>query len=304
MDNNDRNGFIEYYFQLGMSQKDIVVALAVNHDILLSERHLRRILQSLNLYRRRNYTDLGNVVLFIQRTLNTSGMLHGYRWMYHKCQSNGLHVRKEDVRLILASLDPVGSAFRRARRLHRRNYFAVGPNFIWHLDGYDKIKPFGFCISGCVDGFSRKVIWLNVYHTNSDPKLIGGYFIEAIEELRGCPTLIRGDPGTENVLVKQVQTFLMRNGRNGQNKAYIEGTSTANQRIESFWAHVRRQCIEFWICLFHDLQNHGNYSGDFVDKQLLLFCFLAQIQVSRYRLHLGRDWGAFNIVRGLQITGA
>jgi hypothetical protein len=120
---------------------------------------------------------------------------------------------------------------------------------------------------------------LNVYYTNNDPKVIAGYYIEAVEKAGGCPALVRGDPGTENVHVKQCQSFLMRNRRNGLPNQYIEGTSTANQRIESFWGHLRRQCLEFWICLFPDLQNNGYYTGDLVDKQLLLICFLAQLQV-------------------------
>ncbi len=27
-----------------------------------------------------------------------------------------------------------------------------GPKFCWHLDGYDKLSPFGFYIHGCIDG--------------------------------------------------------------------------------------------------------------------------------------------------------
>ena len=67
--------------------------------------------------------------------------------------------------------------------------------------------------------------------------------------------------------------------------AYIEGTSTTNQRIESFWGHLRKQCIQFWIELFHDLQNTGDCTGDFLDKQLLMFCFLGMIQVSYTYTH-------------------
>ena len=26
------------------------------------------------------------------------------------------------------------------------------PNFVWHLDGYDKLKPYGFAIHACIDG--------------------------------------------------------------------------------------------------------------------------------------------------------
>ena len=27
-----------------------------------------------------------------------------------------------------------------------------GPNHVWHLDGYDKLPPFGFAIHACIDG--------------------------------------------------------------------------------------------------------------------------------------------------------
>ena len=122
----------------------------------------------------------------------------GYRWMYAKCREHGLRVRKEDVRLLLKELDPRGVSRRLARRLRRRNYFSKGPNFIWHIDSYDKLKPYGICINGSIDGFSRKMIWLNAYTTSSDPKLIGGYYIEAVQRLGGCPRVVRGDLGTEN----------------------------------------------------------------------------------------------------------
>lgn len=95
--------------------------------------------------------------------------------------------------------------------------------------------------------------------------------------------LMRGDPGTENTYVKQLQSFLLRDGRNGRNKAYLEGSSTANNRIESFWGHLRKQCAEYWIALFHALQNDDNYTGDFIDKQLMLFCFLSKLQVGEIR---------------------
>jgi len=80
-----------------------------------------------------------------------------------------------------------------SRCISRRNYFACGPNFIWHLDGYDKLKPFGLCISAAIDQFLRKIIWLNVYKTNNDPRIIAGYFIEAVQEVCGCPRVVHGD---------------------------------------------------------------------------------------------------------------
>ena len=56
------------------------------------------------------------------------------------------------VRDVMAVLDPKGLERRRAHRLKRRVYTAKGPNYVIHVDGYDKIKPYGFSIHGAIDG--------------------------------------------------------------------------------------------------------------------------------------------------------
>lgn len=171
-----------------------------------------------------------------------------------------------------------GVELRGRRRLCRRSYFAKGPNYIWHLDSYDKLKPFGICINGCIDGFSRKIIWMNAYTTSSDPKVIGGYYMDSVERLGGCPRVVRGDRGTENGKVRDFQRFLCRNIHDGSGiDSYIEGASTANQRIESWWGFLRRESMEFYICLFTDLKDRGLFSGTYLDRSLIQFCFMIQV---------------------------
>ena len=84
---------------------------------------------------------------------------------------------------------------------------------------------------------------------------------------------MRTDRGTENIDIKQIQESF-------ENCIYIAGTSIANQRIEQYWGQPRKECIEFWISLFHGLQECGDYLGDYVDKNVLQFCFMPIIQVS------------------------
>jgi hypothetical protein len=165
---NQRQFLILLYYELGMAYSDITFTLANRQGIILSVRHLKRILKAIGIGRR-NYSKLEEVIIFIVNQLQESGMMHGYRMMHTKCREFGLNVAKEHFRIILRELDPAGVDRRQARRLVRRWYQSDGPNAVWHLDGYDKLKPYGLCVNGCVDGFSRKVIWLNVYCTNSDP---------------------------------------------------------------------------------------------------------------------------------------
>ncbi|KAF6721335.1 hypothetical protein FQA47_004064 [Oryzias melastigma] len=273
----DRDNLIKVYFQMGMNYKDILQSLAL-HGIIVSERHLYRLLRGMRLERRRY--DLDEAIDFIVEQLQGDGQDHGYRWMYTKCKQRGIRVRKEDVRILLSLLDPVGCHVRQRRRLRRRHYFAKGPNYVWHIDSYDKLKPYGICINGCIDGFSRKIIWLRAAFTNSDPKVIGGYFLEAVEHCEGCPRITRTDLGTENVVVRDIQRYLRRDCDDDRaaERSHITGASTANQRIESWWGLMRKEGIERWIAMLSELKDDGFFSGDFLDKALSQFCFMPIIQ--------------------------
>lgn len=278
---------IRVYYGMGMSYKDIASTLAQRHHVIVGVRHLKRILRKLGIGRRK-YDQLADVVMFIQNELRGSGALHGYRMMYAKCTEAGLSVRKEDIRVIMGDLDPLGVETRMARRLVRRSYFALGPNSVWHCDGYDKLKPYGLCVSGCIDGFSRKIIWLNVYNTNNNPRIIGGYYVEAVEKYGGCPRVVRADLGTENVRIKEYQYFFRHaDPNNNAERPYIGGTSTHNQRIESWWCFLRRQCAEFWMEVFKGLQHAGDFNGDFLAKSLIQFCFTSLVQVPLYYKNVG-----------------
>ena len=192
----DREELISVYFHLDLPYKDIVRILAQFHDIILSERQLKRIFANLHLSRRKAYASLEETVNHISDELLHHGSLHGHKWMWQKLRNRGVFVKQETIRVVLSVLSPENAAQRASRRLRRRHYFARGPNFLWHCDSYDKLKNFGICINGCVDGFSRKVLWLNAYHTSSDPRVIAGYFLECVVDCKGTAAIIRTDKGT------------------------------------------------------------------------------------------------------------
>lgn len=146
------------YFRLGYTNNEILQLLRDKHNILISLRTVKRILNSCHLFRRKKFSSLEQVISFVQEQLKNSGQLHGYRWMHLKCKQYGLTVKSTTVRLILKGLDPEGVELRKRKRLRRRKYYNRGSNFLWHLDSYDKLKPYGICINGCVDGFSRYIL--------------------------------------------------------------------------------------------------------------------------------------------------
>ena len=163
----DRDSLIEGYFHLGINYTEILAFLVLCHGICLSMRQLKRILRERGLTRRSRLSPVNEIVDAIESELQGSGRLLGYRLMHKRIGlSHSLVVDRETVRAVMKALDPEGVERRSQHRLVRRNYHAKGPNFIWHIDGYDKLKPFGFCIHGAIDGYSRRIMWLEVDHSN------------------------------------------------------------------------------------------------------------------------------------------
>lgn len=130
---------ITYLFNLGLTQAEITLCLAVRHNVHISVRHLRRLLARLQLYRRHGLTGPDVVVTYIAEQLRGSGRLHGYRMMTERCRSVRLRVSGNQVYDVLSFLDPEGLTQRRRRRLRRSHYNIPEPNFIWYLDSYDSL---------------------------------------------------------------------------------------------------------------------------------------------------------------------
>ena len=182
---------------------------------------------------------------------------------------------------LLRRLDPAGVAERKRHKLKRRKYSSPGPNYCWHVDGNDKLKHFGFPIHGAVDGYSHRVMWLYVDTTNNDPKVMARYFVDCVEEVKGCPSLVRTDCGTENVVIAGVQSFLRAkcNDDLAGEKAHHYGPSTGNQRIEAWWSYFRRSRLTWWINFFKDLVDCGVFlTGNTLLVECLWFCFAQLIQ--------------------------
>lgn len=87
-----------------------------------------------------------------------------------------------------------------------------------------KLKPFLIAIRECIDGLYRKMIWLEVYNTNNDPKIIAGYFMDALINADGCPARFKLDLGTDNVA--KMQWFLYFSENQYETDSVTFGPST------------------------------------------------------------------------------
>jgi len=208
---------------------------------------------------------------------------------------HGLVTTREVVRQVLKIFDPEGVEHRSRHRLRRRVYRSKGPNYLWHIDGYDKLKPFGFCVHGAIDGFSRRILWLEVSSSNSDPRVVAQYYLDCVKQLGATARIIRGDRGTENVNLAAIQRFFRRSSNDdfSGEKSFMYGKSTSNQRIEAWWGRLRQGCADWWIEFFKNLRDSGLYNDDVIHRECLKFCFMDLIQSELHRVVL--EWNVHRI---------
>ena len=297
----ERENAVRRYFSQGFTNAEITGFLALQHGIVLSVRTLKRILQRLELTRARynNESPLERIVAAILEELeNSCGSFLGYRQLTRRLRRKyNLQVRRDTVMKSLRVLDPEGVERRQRRRLKRRRYVTPGPNFLWHVDGWDKLAPFGFFVHGAVDGFSRRILWLEVGSTNKNPRVIASNYLNAILQLGGVPRRMRCDRGTENTIIGTLQQFFRWHDDDhfSGSGSFIEGKSTGNQRIEAWWSKFRKGGGGWWINFFKDLRDCGLYHDDYLVTECLRFFFLP---IPRQKLYLVAElWNTHNIQR-------
>ena len=205
-DLRDENDFIEYYFKRGFRYVSILIQLDIHHKIKMSLCTLKRRLKVLGLNKSHATAPAAVIKQIIEREIEGPSMLRGYRSMWNKLRTTyNIIAPRDSVMEILREADPLRSNERQSRHLEGRCYRSNGPNETWHFDGYDKLKPYGFPIHGCIDGFSRKIIWLKVCRTNNDPKVPASFYIQTVQHFKYCPSKVQTDCGTENGISAALQ---------------------------------------------------------------------------------------------------
>ena len=153
----------------------------------------------------------------VEKELEGLGNLLGYRAMHHKLRTqDGIKVPRHLVHNMMADLDPDGLDARNLqKRLKRKKkpFESDCPHSLVSLDGHDKLCgyqnwAFPPAVYGCLDTFSRKILFLFLSYSNSDPLIIGNRYLAYLTETQILPKILRVDKGTETGKMASIHLFL------------------------------------------------------------------------------------------------
>jgi hypothetical protein len=124
-------------------------------------------------------------------------------WLYTELDSKsvGLRIKRKRIRESMARVDPHNTALRWGIVISRRQYQVLWPNSLWHLDGHHSLIRWKMIIHGCMDGYSRRIMFLRC-SANNLAETVLELFLDAVKmDGNLWPSRIRVDKGVENVLV-------------------------------------------------------------------------------------------------------
>ena len=201
------------------------------------------------------FSQLSNEELdrLVRNYIDHHGTTSGQTYIIGYIKSLGYHVQRSRIRECLARLDPRNTALRWGVTVSRRVYSVPWPNSLWHLDGHHSLIRWKLVIHGCIDGFSRRIMFLKC-SSNNLAETVLTLFLEAIDNDGGLwPSRIRVDRGVENVLVCEAMVMARGEGRG----SFIPGSSTHNQRIERLWRDVYRCVCHMYYYVFYGMEMSG-----------------------------------------------
>uniref|UniRef100_A0A9J8DGK1 Integrase core domain-containing protein n=1 Tax=Cyprinus carpio carpio TaxID=630221 RepID=A0A9J8DGK1_CYPCA len=222
---------------LGVSQSTIFRRM---HELRLSTRFT---------YSSLSDSELDDAVIFIKTRIPNAG----YRMVKGCLQANGHRVQWNRIKESMHRVDAPGILERMTQLgcIVRRTYFVQQPLSLVHVDTNHKLIRYNIVIFGAIDGYSRKILYLEPA-TNNCSNTALSFFLKAVETF-GWPSRVRGDEGVENVTIAKTMFCVKGTGRG----SFIAGRSVHNQRIECLWRDVWTSVTHLYYLVLHSLEEDG-----------------------------------------------
>lgn len=150
-----------------------------------------------------------------------------------------------------------------ALKFKRRRFWSAGVMDIICFDQHDKWKRFCLWLHVGLDPYSGRIVWMRIWWTNRNPKLVTSYYLAACrhaggtpslptfpefifetDQITGIPLITQSDLGSENYGIANCHTVTRQ-----RLDPTLEGTmqhrwmhkKTMNVKPEALWSQMRRQ---------------------------------------------------------------
>ena len=231
---------LQHHIKNGLNRSEILDFMQRDFSqYAWSSRTLDRRLQHFEIRCTNREISVDQVRDVVRKELQGPGRLLGYRAMHQKIrQFHELAVPRDLMHDVMFELDREGLECRAPGLKNNKkkgNFTSPGPNFVHALDGHDKLmgfqnNTFPIAVYGCLDTCSRKVLWVKVWRSNSDPKLIGHFYLEYLYEQHTIASMLRVDKGTETGVMATMHAYLrQQHGDMDASETVLFGPSTSNQ---------------------------------------------------------------------------
>ncbi|KAH8657239.1 hypothetical protein BGZ61DRAFT_594247 [Ilyonectria robusta] len=179
------------------------------------------------------------------------------------------------------------------KRMFRRkkgHFLVPGPNYQWCIDGYDKLKAYGFEIYTAIDAYSRNIIWFYVGHSATTALSVLKQYLAVCDIYSFRLWYLQADRGSETPLIAAAHWnfALAADGRvewNGKvfqqgkrlKDSYKAAPSTKNVKIESWWERMLHVSSRQWVDYFGELARDGDFDGDVLEDQIAIYAVFEDI---------------------------
>ena len=225
----------------------------------------------------------------VQKELDGPGRLLGYRAMNQKLRmEHQVKVPRHLTYNVMAELDPRDLEARSVQKKGRKtkgHFTSEGPLWVVSLDGHDKLCgyqnwTFPLGIYGCIDTFSRKILFLFVCITNSNPLLVGKMYIEHLLKIKLLSRYLRIDRGTETGKMATIHAYLVNKMgiMDDATDSIIYGPSTSN-KIERWWRDLHERLEKYFKAQLRELlEGHEYDPNSSHDRQLIAYVYIPIVQ--------------------------
>ena len=173
-------------------------------------------------------------------------------------------------------MDPANTTLRGGIVVSRRQYSVPWPSSLWHLEGHHSLIRWGFVVHGCIDGFSRRVVFLRCSNNHLSQTVLQ-LLLKAIEKDGLWPSRIRMDYGVENILLYDAMVEARGEGRG----SFIAVPLRQIRELKDSGGTSSGVCVIFFYFVFYAMENTGLLNVDnATDIFALHLTFLPRINLA------------------------